>query len=220
MIPKIDPIKLFNKFQFAELDIKLTMWSFESGNISLYELFIISILSQRSKFSILELGTFNGRTANNLALNSGKSVITIDLPPNVNSALPMADQPGADERGYIGKYKLFKANLPIKQIWCDTAKLKEEYPFDHEIDFIFIDASHSYEYVKHDSEYALSILHDGGIIVWHDYDGWPGVTKGLNELYESDPNNVNSFRHIDCTSFVIYCKDLFLNNYFHNLRSF
>jgi hypothetical protein len=210
MIPKIDPIKLFNLLKFDDLEVKLTMWGFQSGNISLYELFIISLLSKCSNFSILELGTFDGRTSNNLALNSNNSVITVDLPPNIKPTLPIANQPGADERGYIGKYKLFKSSLPIKQIWCDTAKLKEQYPFDHIIDFIFIDASHSYEYVKHDSEYALSIIHDEGIIIWHDYDGWPGVTKGLNELYESDPNHVNNFRHIDCTSFVIYCKNLFL----------
>ena len=43
------------------------------------------------------------------------------------------------------------------------------------MDFIFVDGSHSYDYVLNDSRKALSLLRGGkGIILWHDYPGWTG----------------------------------------------
>ena len=57
-------------------------------------------------------------------------------------------------------------------------------PFYQEIDLIFIDGSHQYNYVKVDSENAFKMLRPGGVIIWDDYATvqWPGVTKALNEL--------------------------------------
>jgi hypothetical protein len=53
-----------------------------------------------------------------------------------------------------------------------------------------------------DSKLALKLLKNGkGIILWHDYDGWEGVTSALNELYEHHPAFV-SIRHIEGTSLV------------------
>jgi hypothetical protein len=47
---------------------------------------------------------------------------------------------------------------------------------------VFVDASHSYENVLFDSETALQISIQGGIILWHDYGVWEDVTKALDEL--------------------------------------
>jgi predicted O-methyltransferase YrrM len=48
------------------------------------------------------------------------------------------------------------------------------------VDFIFVDGEHSKNYLLNDSEIALSVVKPGGIIVWHDYTGWDGVTSGLD----------------------------------------
>jgi hypothetical protein len=37
------------------------------------------------------------------------------------------------------------------------------------IDFIFIDAGHTYEFVANDTDKAFQMLAPGGIVVWHDY---------------------------------------------------
>jgi len=51
------------------------------------------------------------------------------------------------------------------------------------MDFIFIDANHSYAYVKSDTENALKMLSEHGVILWHDYDFiHPGVFKLINEV--------------------------------------
>jgi hypothetical protein len=47
---------------------------------------------------------------------------------------------------------------------------------------VYIDASHSYSYVKSDTEAALRMLAPGGTIVWDDYTYYPGLYAYLNEL--------------------------------------
>jgi hypothetical protein len=56
------------------------------------------------------------------------------------------------------------------------------------MDFVFIDASHTFEYVINDSLVALKLLREsGGTIVWHDYGRWDGVTAALHELRSREP---------------------------------
>jgi predicted O-methyltransferase YrrM len=69
-------------------------------------------------------------------------------------------------------------------------------------DLIFIDASHSYEYVKNNSESALSILAPGDLVFWHDYVSpieLTDVFRYLNELGRTFP-----LQHIRGTQLVYY----------------
>jgi hypothetical protein len=51
-------------------------------------------------------------------------------------------------------------------------------------DFFYIDGSHTYEYVKNDTQRAMSIS-EAKTIVWHDCDAsHPGVTKWLREMVD------------------------------------
>jgi hypothetical protein len=54
-------------------------------------------------------------------------------------------------------------------------------------DFIFIDANHTYEYVKKDFENYIKMLDKHGVIGFHDIDNpdWPGINKFWNELKET-----------------------------------
>ncbi|MBD3183553.1 class I SAM-dependent methyltransferase, partial [Candidatus Poribacteria bacterium] len=77
-------------------------------------------------------------------------------------------------------------------------------PYFGTMDFVLVDGSHSYEYVLSDTDNALKLLKNGkGIILWHDYGHWDGVTKALNELYESS-EVFRSLKHIDGTSLVCF----------------
>jgi len=51
------------------------------------------------------------------------------------------------------------------------------------MDVVFVDAGHTYPYVKSDTENALSMLRPGGVILWHDYLQvlHPDVTQCLYE---------------------------------------
>jgi len=50
-------------------------------------------------------------------------------------------------------------------------------------DLIFIDGSHEYEEVKADIEAWWPKLKDLGIMAFHDYKAWPGVTKAIDEKF-------------------------------------
>ena len=54
---------------------------------------------------------------------------------------------------------------------------------DNSIDFIYIDADHTYESVKRAIELFIPKLKKGGIIGGHDYsDDWPGVKRAVTEI--------------------------------------
>ena len=52
------------------------------------------------------------------------------------------------------------------------------------VDFIFIDADHSYKAVRSDTDLAWALLKPGGIIAWHDYQHptCPDVRKYIHEI--------------------------------------
>jgi len=73
----------------------------------------------------------------------------------------------------------------------DTAANKFK---DDSIDFIYIDADHSYDGVNNDLCLWFSKVKDGGIISGHDYGhiNFPGVKKAIDEFFERFDWNVNS----------------------------
>ena len=73
-----------------------------------------------------------------------------------------------------------------------TLKLTESLgPFD----LIFIDANHTYDYVKQDFENYVKYLDKGGVIAFHDIDcpDWPGINKFWNELKMTEKYNMTEF---------------------------
>ncbi|MCR4336539.1 MAG: class I SAM-dependent methyltransferase, partial [Candidatus Omnitrophica bacterium] len=69
--------------------------------------------------------------------------------------------------------------------------------------FVFIDANHSYAYVKSDTENALKMISEQGIILWHDYDFiHPYVFQLINE----QAKNIKIY-FIERTRWAIYFKN-------------
>lgn len=59
---------------------------------------------------------------------------------------------------------------------------------DKSIDFCFIDANHTYEFVSRDIEAYLPKMKPGGVIAGHDYNfQHPGVIKAVNEAFVEAP---------------------------------
>ncbi|MBL8012699.1 MAG: class I SAM-dependent methyltransferase, partial [Candidatus Omnitrophica bacterium] len=73
------------------------------------------------------------------------------------------------------------------------------------IDLVFIDGNHSYEFVKSDTENALEMLSEKGVIIWHDYDYiiHKDVFRYLNKLAKT--HKIYSIPH---TRFAIYGRQL------------
>jgi predicted O-methyltransferase YrrM len=189
--------------------------NYQSGNISLYEMVVICLLCKNcNPTSILEFGTFNGRTTTNIAVNTKEyaKIITVDLPVELKdkTRFPLEGINKTDENdelGYVGKTGKLYEKYPlirkkINQFWMDSADFPINQYLRH-FDFIFVDASHTYENTLNDSHNAFKCIKNKGFILWHDYHGWPGVTKALNEIYAESIDAWN-FTHIEGTSMVLY----------------
>ena len=160
------------------------------GNVALLELLVLArLVRERAPRALFEIGTFDGRTTLNLAANSPADAVvyTLDLPRDLAPSLALhpnegkyVDKPVSGAR-YLGTDLAPK----IRQLLGDSATFDFE---PYATDFVFVDASHAYEYVLNDSRRALQMLRGGrGTIVWHDYSEWEGVTRALDTLAREVP---------------------------------
>lgn len=175
----------------------------EMGGISFKEaIFLGSLATSLSCQNIFEIGTFKGVTTYYLMSCISGKIYTLDLPAEpMNTTLDVENAEKAfigtkdDERFWVGKPGAER----IVSLRGDSATFDYS-PYEGKMDFVFIDASHAYEYVKSDSLNALKMIHDDGVIVWHDYAPcWPGSVRALNEL-----SSEIELRHIKGTSLVIH----------------
>lgn len=72
----------------------------------------------------------------------------------------------------------------VKIVRSDTVEAAKDVP-DGSLDFVFIDADHSYRGCKRDIEAWSSKVRRGGMISGHDYhpQKWPGVVKAVDEAF-------------------------------------
>jgi predicted O-methyltransferase YrrM len=204
IIPKTDVFELFGNDSAAYEGV----YECGFGHTTEFELKVISNLVKKwNPKRIFEIGTFQGRTTLNMALNTAQEteIITLDLPADELQSTKMDIEEG--EIRYVKKevsgerFLGHPAAAKIRQVYGDSAS----FPFDeysNSVDLAFIDGSHAYEYVLNDSEKIFSVMRKGGLIIWHDYTNWPGVWMALNELFEND-KRFGGIRHIGGTSIAI-----------------
>lgn len=211
-ITTLQSVNANSLFKKESIRIRLIETKKESGNVRISELGIISLLAKRCQNDsiIFEIGTLDGRTTINLAINSLESckIYTLDLPQNKETKFNIEEV----ERRFIDKqepglrYKscgerfFLKYKAKITQLLGDSATFDFS-PFENKCGLVFVDGSHAYEYARVDSYSALKIVKDGGVIIWHDYGVWRGVTQALEELEEKEKLGL---RHIAGTSLVYW----------------
>ncbi len=183
-----------------------------AGNMSVAELAVIAGMVKRYQpKTIFEIGTMNGRTTLNMALNAPDDcrVYTLDLPadaigktryPISERFLQLVDKPRTGELFADKSPETFPCVSRITQLFGDSAMF-DYTPYYNRMDFVFIDGSHDYDYVLNDSEVALKLLRNGrGVIVWHDYREEMAVVPALDEFLRRYPQ-LQIF-HIAQTSFA------------------
>ena len=178
------------------------------GSVSPLELMVIAKMVRFfNPRTLFEIGTLDGRTTLNLAANCSPNarVYTLDLPKEELKRTKLTLAPG--DRGFIEKdrsgsrFQGTDVHPRITQLFGDSATFDFS-PFYNSVDFVFIDGSHSYPYVLNDSKVVLRLLRNGkGVILWHDYAGWEGVTRALNELF-SQTKEFQGLRRIEHSSLV------------------
>ena len=165
------------------------------GNVNIEEICKISLIARWLRpQTIFEFGTFNGMTTLQMALNAPENatVFTLDIAPDTARSMPMdlIDRYLAEKSGAfsldVGHY--FQGSpqaSKINQLWGNSLSFDFS-PYKNSVDLIFIDAGHTYECVKSDTENALKMLKPRGVILWHDYMSvlCPDVTRCLSEYAE------------------------------------
>lgn len=186
---KIEEVNIEDLFPgIAKNEIKLVDLESKYGSMTLVEIYFISLLVKRlNPLFIFEFGTFIGITTLQIAYNTDKDakIFTLNLSSEeikTKYSIGNSDdeknlpklQPGNrfENAGMINK---------IFQLYGDSAEYDYKDYFN-KIDFVIVDASHEYEYVKSDTVNSIKMLKQGGTLVWHDYPNAPGVYTFLNEL--------------------------------------
>jgi predicted O-methyltransferase YrrM len=146
-----------------------------SGSGSMAEMACIcAIVAVKKPKTILEFGTFDGCSAWHMLANapSDTNLITLDLPSNTKTA-------GSTDFGLQGvASRPFLPDSPrVNLIEIDSREWVPK--VEGGADLCFIDAGHSYECVKNDTEKALAVTNKGGVILWHDTT-WRRDDYGVN----------------------------------------
>jgi hypothetical protein len=196
---------------FPARPIALTQPKKNQGDVNLAELSILAsaAASVSAGSEIIEIGTFDGRTTLNLSINAPAhlSVFTLDLPPDTAPKFDLA--PG--ERAFVEKPRSGRNFVEAPPEWALPAKritqmFGDSATFDWSAHrgragLVFVDGSHAYDYVIADTDTAFSLIAQKGVVMWHDYGVWEGVTRALDEI---EAGRHLGLRHIRGTSLVVW----------------
>jgi len=169
-------------FNWNALDLKLSKPTTVDGQTSKLELLILIGFAKclKNGENFLEIGTYDGNTALNCAinLNEHSMVITIDLPENSDSKYQLSYDDFLINNPKRAEKKC--ANLHnVQQIYADSTKLDFS---KLNFNLAFIDGGHDYATVKSDSENVLKYIKSPGVVLWHDYDVENPVGDLIHEL--------------------------------------
>ena len=146
---------------------------------------MVEKFSSGSKF--VEVGSWKGKSAAYMAVEiiNSKKKITLDC---IDTWKGSSEHVNYEDIKLNNLYELFIKNTSslssvINPIMMDSISASKKYE-DNSIDFVFIDANHSYDYVKKDIEAWFPKVKNGGVISGHDYHkNWPEVIKAVDEFF-------------------------------------
>ena len=141
---------------------------------------ICALCLARRPRTILEFGTCDGYSTWHLLANAAPdaTITTLDLPAGVKvEGSTDPELQGAKPRHYLPRDPRVRLVEMDSRLW--TPDLASP------VDLCFIDAGHSYDCVRNDTEKALSLCAKGSLLLWHDAtwrrSGY-GVNRYLKEL--------------------------------------
>ena len=107
---------------------------------------------------------------------------------------------------YLVETQKRNGNVRLSELGVLAQAAAASTPFDWSQHFgkaglVFVDGSHAKDYTRKDSDTAFRLVSEGGVVVWHDYGVWEGVTLALEEL---DAERKLGLRHVRGTSLVIW----------------
>lgn len=194
LIPQVPSGRIWDQFDLTEVtmlprQLRDHLWAMPEN-----ELLVLSTICQLLKPQrVFEFGTFTGASTLAIAANTPAEteIHTLDIPPSqrrlhrtgVGSDIPFDYEVGEVFRGTPWENKI--------TIHHDDSRHFDTSDLQGQMDLVFVDADHTYEFAHNDTAKALEMLAPGGSILWHDYrwdDQSPecaGVTQVVNEFHSS-----------------------------------
>lgn len=142
---------------------------------------IAEIVNGHGLRSGAELGVKDGRTLQTILGKTRCSMIAVDCWKPLSNELESYD--GWDFEAFEESVRQIAAQYPgrvavMKMSTHEAARHVE----NQTLDFVFIDADHSYEGVKQDIEDWTPKIVPGGFVIGHDWD-WPSVRQAAEEAF-------------------------------------
>jgi predicted O-methyltransferase YrrM len=166
-------------------------------------IYVVAIARHIKAKKIFEFGTYLGRTTAHLAMSPyAEKVYSLDISPDADfEAMKLG--PAITNVIASGLQGHFYKNSPAKdrvtQLHGDTRTF-DYGPYEKSMDFIFVDAGHTYDLVKNDTEKAMKLVGPKGVVVWHDFAAKaPGLVKFFQEFSREVP-----LFHIRDTSLLVW----------------
>ena len=195
LIPTVNLNKVFPP-DLERGPIRLENFLGHWGNVSIEELCKICLIVKWLRpRRILELGTYNGMTTLQMALNAPPECVTytLDLPLAKAASLQLSQLDQLVSKHFkerfntsTGSYFHGRQDVKIVQLLGDTATFDFS-AIGGKADLIFVDAAHDYENKRRDCENAFRLLSDNGVVLWHNYADvcCPEVTRCLAEYAQN-----------------------------------
>ena len=182
--------------------------SWEDGGTSPLERYLLALLIRYFKpASILEIGTFRGISTRLILENSSAptQVYTMDLPPERDfSQLAAGTDKALVLHSKVGvEFQDHPERARVTQILGNSLEANTWATLPERIDFAFIDASHSYEAVKNDTERAREKLKPGAVIVWHDYTAEDSYERDVGRYIREQMRSHKNIFVVPSTSLAI-----------------
>lgn len=156
--------------------------------------------------NVFEIGTYRGASTLLIAQQAGSAcrLYTLDMPPGPGelALAGLEEDPPDAETSRIGeRFRGSSEEQQITQLYGDSATFDFS-PYAGKIDLVFIDGSHSYDYVRNDTRRALEMLSPMGTILWDDCArSNPDVIRALDGYAASMP-----ISRISGTRFALYSR--------------
>ena len=173
-----------------------------SGWFAYKDLYNSIVETAKGGETFVEVGAWFGKSTNHLATKikeSQKNInfTTIDTwkgTDNESVQLNIVNAFNGDIFYEFIENTILSKNLGSFNIIKDTSKSASTNFANNSIDFIMIDAGHSYESLKEDISLWYNKVKSGGIISGDDYTVWEGVTQAADEFfYKQFEYKENSF---------------------------